>query len=213
MIRLHGYWRSSAAYRVRIALSLKGIAYEQVNHDLRTAAQRLPAYLALDPQGLVPALETGDATLIQSGAILEWLDETHPETPLLPAEATGRAIVRGMAAILGCDTHPLHNLRVAGALRERFGADDGQVRAWITHWIETGLAALEPLVARHGGGFAYGGAPGLVDCYLVPQLYAAARFGVDVTPFPSVSATGAAAAALPAFAAAHPSAQPDADQA
>lgn len=213
MIRLHGYWRSSAAYRVRIALALKGIAHDQVTHDLRTGAQRSSDYLAIDPQGLVPALETGDAVLVQSGAILEWLDEAYPEPPLLPAGATPRAIVRGMAAILGCDVHPLHNLRVAQALRSRFGADDEQVRLWIVHWIGTGLTALEPLVTRHGAGFAYGDAPGLVDCYLVPQLYAAARFGVDLAPFPRIAAAGAAAAALPAFAHAHPAVQPDADPA
>ncbi len=213
MIRLHSYWRSSAAYRVRVALALKGVAYEQVTHDLRTGAQRAPAYLAFQPQGLVPALDTGDAVLVQSPAILEWLDEVYPTPPLLPGDPSARAIVRGMAAMLACDVHPLHNLRVTAALRERFGADDEQVRLWIVHWIATGLAALEPLVARHGGGFAFGDAPGLADCYLVPQLYAAARFGVDLAPFPRIAAVGAAAAALPAFAAAHPAAQPDADPA
>lgn len=208
---LHGYWRSGAAYRVRIALALKGIAYDQVNHDLRTGAQAAGEYAALNTQHLVPTLVAGDTVLTQSSAILEWIEETHPDPALLPADHAGRAIVRSMAAIIGADTHPLHNLRVLKALRSDLGASDDAVQAWIARWIGDGFAALEPLIARHGRGFAYGDAPTLADCFLVPQLYSAERFSVDLTRFPKLVAAAEAARALPEVAAAHPSRQPDAD--
>lgn len=208
---LHGYWRSTASYRVRIALAVKGVDYAQVTHDLRTGAQRDPAYLALAPQGLVPALEADGLVLTQSPAILEWIEERWPTPALLPADAEGRAAVRAMAALIGCDLHPLNNLRVLAALRSEFGASQAQVDAWIARWIGDGFAALEPQVARHGAGFAFGEAPTLVDCYLVPQLYSAERFGVDLTPYPTLVAAGEAMRAIPEVAAAHPSAQPDAD--
>ena len=156
MIRLHDYWRSGAAYRVRIALHLKGIAYDIAAHDLRCGDQRAPDYLAVNPQGLVPALDTGTATLTQSLAILEWLDERYPAVPLLPADAESRAIVRGMAQIVCCDIHPLNNLRVLTALRRDLGASEEQVEAWIGRWIGEGFAALEVLIARHGGAYAFG---------------------------------------------------------
>ena len=210
---LHGYWRSGAAYRVRIALALKGVAYEQVNHDLRTGAHAADAYAALNAQHLVPTLVDGDTVLTQSGAIIEWLDETHPEPALLPPDAGGRAIVRSMAAIIGADTHPLHNLRVLTALRDDLGADDAAVQAWIARWIGAGFAALEPLIARRGAGFAYGDAPTIADCFLVPQLFSAERFAVDLAPYPALVAAGERARALAAVAAAHPSRQPDADPA
>ncbi|KQR88044.1 maleylacetoacetate isomerase [Sphingomonas sp. Leaf343] len=208
---LHGYWRSSAAYRVRIALALKGLAYEQVNHDLRTGAQSAPDYTALNPQHLVPTLEVDGLILTQSLAIVEWLDERHPTPALLPADADGRAIVRAMATTIGADIHPLHNLRVLKRLRSDFAADEAAVNAWIAEWMTAGFAALEPTIEKHGRGFAYGNAPTIADCFLVPQLYAAARFGVDTTPYPVLAAAGAKAAAVAAFAAAHPSRQPDAD--
>lgn len=208
---LHGYWRSTAPYRVRIALELKGVAFAQVTHDLRAGAQRDPAYLALNPQGLVPALETGGTVLTQSPAILEWLEERYPAPPLLPADRQARAVVRAMAAMIGCDIHPLNNLRVLTALREEFGASGAQVTAWIARWIAAGFAALEPMIERHGDGFAFGDMPTLADCYLVPQLYSAERFGVDVASFPSLVAAAGRARALDAFAAAHPDRQPDAD--
>jgi maleylpyruvate isomerase len=209
-IRLHGYWRSGAAYRIRIALNVKGIDHAQVTHDLRRGEQSSNAYRALQPQGLVPALETDDGILVQSPAILEWIEERFPAPPLLPADSGGRAVVRGMAAVIACDIHPLNNLRMLKAIRE-FGADEAMVGAWITRWIGDGFAALETLIARHGGGFAYGATPTLADCCLVPQIYSAERFGVDLAPYPRLVAAGEKARALPAFAAAHPSRQPDAD--
>lgn len=212
-LRLHGYWRSTAAYRVRIGLNLKGLAYEQAPHDLRTGAQRDPAYMALAPQGLVPALETPTGVFTQSLAILEWLDERFPTPPLLPADPDDRAVVRAMAEIVACDVHPLNNLRVLNALRADFAADQAQVDAWIARWIADGFAALEQLVARHGGAFAFGDQPTLADCCLVPQIYSAERFKVDLGPFPHLRAAAARAGELDAFAAAHPARQPDADPA
>jgi len=206
---LHGYWRSGAAYRVRIALALKGVAYAQVNHDLRIGGQADPAYAALNPQRLVPALEVDGLVLTQSVAILEWLDERFPDPPLLPGDADDRAIVRAMVATLATDVHPLHNLRTLKALRQDFGASETQVNAWMARWMTDGFAAIEALIARHGGTFAYGDTPTLADCVTVPALYSAARFGVDTTAYPRLVATGARAAARAE--AAHPDRQPDAD--
>ncbi|MGQ3041574.1 MAG: maleylacetoacetate isomerase [Brevundimonas sp.] len=208
---LHGYWRSGAAYRTRIALALKGIDYEQQGHDLRTGAQKDPAYLALNPQGMVPALEAGGVVLTQSPAILEWLEETHPTPALLPADPVARAQVRAMSALIGCDIHPLNNLRVGKALRETFGADQTAVDAWAARWIIPGFEALEALVARHGAGWCHGDAPTLADCYLIPQIYSAGRFNVSMDDFPRLQAISAKASEHPAFLAAHPDNQPDAD--
>ncbi len=212
-LTLHGYWRSTTAYRVRIALALKGVAYAQVTHDLRKAAQREARYRTLNPQGLVPALETEDAVLTQSPAILEWIDETYPDPPLLPVGANDRAIVRAMAATIACDIHPVNNLRILNALRVEFGADEAAVNYWIARWIGDGFAALETQIARHGDGFAFGATPTIADCHLVPQLYSAERFAVDLTLYPKLKAAAENARALPAFAAAHPDRQPDADSA
>lgn len=208
---LHGYWRSSAAYRVRIALGLKGLDYDQVTHDLRIGAQRAPDYLALAPHGLVPAVEWRDAALIQSPAILEWIEARWPTPALLPDDPEQAATVRAMAAIIGCDIHPLNNLRVLDALRQDLGASTDQVKGWASRWIGQGFAALEVLAERHGKGFLFGDRPTLADCYLVPQLYSAERFGVDLTDFPRLCAAGAALRDINAVAAAHPSRQPDAD--
>lgn len=208
---LHGYWRSGAAYRTRIALALKGIDYEQKGHDLRTGAQKDPAYLALNPQGMVPALEAEGVVLTQSPAILEWLEETHPTPALLPADPVARAEVRAMSALIGCDIHPLNNLRVGKALRETFGADQAAVDAWAARWIVPGFEALEALVARHGAGWCHGDTPTLADCYLVPQIYSAGRFNVSMDAFPKLRAIDDAAKSHPAFIAAHPDNQPDAD--
>lgn len=208
---LHGYWRSTASYRVRIALALKGAEFEQSPHDLRQGAQRETQFLALAPQGLVPVLETEDGSLTQSLAILEWLEERFPEPPLLPAQPGARAIVRAMAYAIACDIHPLNNLRVLNALRTDFSASDDQTQAWIARWVGEGFAALEVLIGQHGGAFAYGDSPSFADCCLVPQVYAARRFKVDLRPFPAIADVDQRARALEAFAAAHPDRQPDAD--
>ena len=208
---LHGYWRSGAAYRTRIALALKGLAYEQQGVDLRTGAQRSAAFVALNPQGMVPALEVDGAVLTQSPAILEWLEETHPTPSLLPADPLERAHVRAMAALIGCDIHPLNNLRVGKALRETFGADQAAVDAWAARWIVPGFEAMEALVAQHGAGWCFGDSPTLADCYLIPQIYSARRFNVPLDAFSRLLAIDAAAALHPAFVAAHPDNQPDAD--
>lgn len=215
---LHGYWRSGTSYRTRIALNLKGLTYAQAGVDLRTGAQRSDAFRALNPQGLVPALEVGPehggpAVLTQSPAILEWLEEAFPTPPLLPAAALERAQVRAMAALIACDIHPLNNLRVLTALRTTFGADQAAVDAWAAGWITPGFAALEALVARHGGDWCFGDAPTLADCHLIPQVYSAGRFGVSVEAWPRLAAIAARAEDHPAFAAAHPDRQPDADPA
>jgi maleylpyruvate isomerase len=208
---LHGYWRSGAAYRTRIALALKGLAYRQQGVDLRTGAQRSEAFVALNPQGMVPALEVDGVVLTQSPAILEWLEDAHPAPALLPTDAIDRARVRAMAALIGCDIHPLNNLRVGKALRETFGADQAAVDAWAARWILPGFEALEALVARHGAGWCFGDTPTLADCYLIPQIYSARRFNVALEAFPRLLAIDTAAAHHPAFTAAHPDAQPDAD--
>jgi maleylpyruvate isomerase len=210
-LKLHGYWRSTASYRVRIALEFKGAAYDQVNHDLRLGAHREAAYLEAAPQGLVPALDVGEGVLTQSLAILEWLEETYPAPPLLPAAHLERAIVRAMAGAIACDIHPLNNLRVLQVLRADLGAGDEQVAAWIARWITEGFTALEVMVARHGGNFAFGDLPTLADCCLVPQVYSANRFGVDFTAFPRIRDVALRAERLAPVAAAHPSRQPDAD--
>ncbi|MGK2911316.1 MAG: maleylacetoacetate isomerase [Sphingobium sp.] len=210
MIRLHGYWRSSASYRVRIALALKGLAYEQVAHNLLAGEQQAADYEALNPQKMVPAMEVDGQVIIQSPAILEWLEEAYPAPALLPSSPNDRAIVRAMAAIVACDIHPLNNLRVVSALREDLGADKDAVLTWAQGWIGEGFAALEVLVQSHGDGFAFGPTPTLADCYLVPQIYSAARFKVDLSPYPGLTEAARNCAALPAFASAHPDQQPDA---
>jgi maleylacetoacetate isomerase len=210
-LTLHAYWRATAPYRVRIGLNLKGLAFSYAPVDLLNAQQRGEAYRALNPQGLVPALEADDAVLTQSLAILEWLEETHPDPPLLPAKAGDRAIVRAMAAIVACDIHPLNNLRVLQALGDLgFPTGSPEQRAWGARWINEGFAAIEPLVARHGAGFAFGVAPTLADCCLIPQIWSSSRFAVDMSPYPALAAVAANAGAHPAFIAAHPDRQPDA---
>ncbi len=208
-VNLHGYWRSGAAYRTRIALNLKGLGYDQTPVDLRAGSQKSEAYRALNPQGLVPALEVDGAVITQSLAIFEWLEEAHPTPPLLPADLLDRARVRAMVGLVACDIHPLGNLRVLNSLRHDLGADEAAVSAWIARWIGEGFAALETMVGDQG--WCFGDAPTLADCCLIPQIYAAERFGVDLTPFPTISAIGKRAADHHAFAAAHPSRQPDAD--
>lgn len=208
---LHGYWRSSAAYRVRIALNLKGVRYAQKSHDLRKGDQRADDYLRIAPHGLVPALVAGNEALIESPAILEWIEARWPEPSLLPIKAFEAATVRAMAAIIGCDIHPLNNLRILKTLRDQFNASDEQVTSWVQRWIGEGFAALETLVARHGGRFAFGDHLTLADCYLVPQLYNARRFGVELSPYPRLVAAAAAAERVDAVSMARPELQPDAD--
>ncbi|MFN3584005.1 maleylacetoacetate isomerase [Phenylobacterium sp.] len=209
-LALHSYWRAGAPYRVRIGLHLKGLPYDYVPVNLLAGDQHGAAYKGLNPQGLTPALVVDDGlVLTQSLAILEWLEETHPEPPLLPRSAADRAVVRAMAGIVACDIHPLNNQRVLKALAG-LGVDEAGRNAWAARWIAAGFEALEPMIARHGAGFAFGESPTLADCCLVPQVYSAGRFGVDLSAYPAIRAAAERAAAHPAFAAAHPERQPDA---
>jgi maleylacetoacetate isomerase/maleylpyruvate isomerase len=208
-LTLHGAWRSSAAYRVRIGLNLKGLAYETAPVNLVANRHQEPAFAALNPQRLVPALEVDGRILTQSLAILDWLDETVPEPPLLPADAFDRALVRSMAQIVASDIHPVNNLRILRALGG-LGVDEAARDVWIQRWITDGFTALEAMIARHGRGFAFGDTPGLADCCLVPQVYNAERFKTDLAPFPGIRAVAARCAEHPAFVAAHPNQQPDA---
>lgn len=206
---LHSAWRASAPYRVRIALNLKGLAYVYAPVNLAAGEQRQDAYRAVNRQSLVPALEVDGRILTQSLAIMEWLEETHPNPPLLPADPFDRAVVRAMADIIACDIHPVNNLRILKALAAA-GQDETARNAWVARWVAEGFDALEPMVAKHGKGWAFGAAPTIADCCLVPQVYNARRFGVDLTPWPAITAVADAAAQHPAFAAAHPNQQPDA---
>ncbi|MFK4232094.1 maleylacetoacetate isomerase [Pseudomonas guariconensis] len=206
-MELFTYYRSTSSYRVRIALALKGLDYQALPVNLLKGEQRGANYLALNPQGRVPALRTnGGELLVQSPAIIEYLEEVYPQPALLPASAEARAKVRGVAAIIGCDVHPLHNVSVLNQLRQ-LGHDDAQVNQWIAHWIGQGLAAVEQLIGDRG--FCFGDEPGLADVYLIPQLYAAERFNVDLSGYPRIARVAALAQAHPAFAKAHPSCQPD----
>ncbi|MEH0195187.1 maleylacetoacetate isomerase [Caulobacter sp. CCNWLY153] len=209
-LTLFGYWRAAAPYRVRIGLNLKGLAYDQAPVNLLKGEQRQGAYLDLNPQGLTPALAIGDGVVLtQSLAILEWLDETHPEPALLPADPLGRARVRAMAQVVACDIHPLNNVRVTGELAAR-GQDEAARRAWMARWLAEGFTALEAAIAAHGGTYAHGDTPTLADICIVPQVYGARRFDIDLSPYPTLVAAADRAADHPAFAAAHPSLQPDA---
>ena len=213
-MRFHGYFRSSSSYRCRIAFNLKGLAPEFVPvHLVRDGGQQHgAAYRALNPQGLVPALEVGGHVLTQSPAILEWLDETYPEPPLLPADPFARSAVRAFCAAIACEIHPLQNLRVLTHLGQAYGQDQDGKAAWCRHWIGQGLAACEALLAgRSETRFAFGDAPGMAEVYLIPQMFSADRFGLDLTPMPRLRAIRDEAEALPAFADAHPKAQPDAE--
>ncbi|WP_145188559.1 maleylacetoacetate isomerase [Pseudomonas sp. URMO17WK12:I11] len=207
-MELYTYYRSTSSYRVRIALALKGLDVRAVPVNLLEGEQRAAGYTALNPQGRVPALRLDDGILlVQSPAIIEYLEEVQPQPPLLPVEAAQRAKVRGVAALIGCDVHPLHNVSVLNQLR-LLGHDEAQINRWIAHWIGEGLAAVERLIG--GRGYCFGDEPGLADVYLIPQLYAAERFGIDLGRYPRVNRVAALAALHPAFRAAHPAAQPDA---
>ncbi|MDO8334221.1 MAG: maleylacetoacetate isomerase [Nitrosomonas sp.] len=208
-LKLHSAWRASAPYRVRIGLNLKGLGYDYAPVDLVAGQQRGEAYGAVNAQHLVPTLEADGHILTQSLSILEWLDETYPEPPLLPKDLFDRQIVRAMSGIVACDIHPVNNLRILKALA-RLEVGQPAIDDWVQRWIGDGFAALEPMVARHGAGFAFGAAPTMADCLIVPQVYNARRFKVDLSPFPAIIAAADTAAEHPAIAAAHPNNQPDA---
>jgi maleylacetoacetate isomerase len=210
---LYDYWRSSAAYRVRIALNLKRLDYRsQAVHLVRDGGeQHAPAYAALNPQQLVPALALSGQVLTQSMAIIEYLEETQPDPPLLPAEPLARARVRALAQVIACDTHPLGNLRVMQQLGAQFGADEAARTAWMRHWIGEGLRAFEALLQHPATGlFCHGDHPGLADVCLVPQVYNAVRWGLSLEAYPGVVAIHARCVQIEAFAQARPESQPDA---
>ncbi len=211
---LYSYWRSSAAYRVRIGLNLKGLPYDIMPvHLLRNGGeQRTPEFREANPQGLVPVLQHGQRTLRQSMAILEYLDEMWPERPLLPATARDRQRVRALAQVIACDIHPLNNLRVLQYLEHEWGVPQAERETWAKHWMAEGFAAFEALLHDHPstGAFCDGEVPTLADCCLVPQVYNARRFGLDLSPYPTITRIEQACLALPAFDAARPENQPDA---
>ena len=213
-MQLYGYFRSSAAFRVRIALNLKQLDYDSAFIHLRRGDQSQPAFLGVNPQGLVPALEIDGQTLIQSLAILEYLDETHPEPPLLPPDAAGRARVRALAQIVACDIHPINNLRVLRYLHRPLGHNQTAIETWYNHWIDSGFRALEGLLAgdKRTGAFCHGDRPGLADIALVPQVVNAERYRLDVHPYPNITRIFATCMKLDAFAAAHPERQPDREE-
>lgn len=210
-MKLHGYFRSSASYRVRIALNLKGLGADQLSHHLRKGEQRDPAYLSINPQGLVPALQDdAGAVLTQSLAIIEWLEEIQPEPPLLPRAPLRRAKIRAFAMALACDTHPVQNLKVLARLRQ-LGLPEEQVTGWAAWANQDGLSACEALISDEPGPFCFGATPTMADLCLVPQLFNARRFGVDVTAFPRLLRAEAAANDMKAFSDAAPDKQPDAE--
>jgi maleylpyruvate isomerase len=213
-VQLYGYFRSSATYRVRIALNLKGIEYQTILTDLRapTRAHRTPEFLALNPEGLVPVLKDGEHTITQSLAIIEYLEQTRPRPPLLPCAPAERARVRALALAIACDIHPLNNLRVLNYLRAPLGHDDTTVNAWYAHWVREGFRGLEEQARRSSGDglHMFGSAVTLADVMLVPQMYNAQRFKVAVEEFPTLNAICAQLRRLPEFARAAPDAQADA---
>lgn len=210
-MKLHGYFRSSASYRVRIALNLKGLTVEHLPHHLRKGEQCAPAYLAINPQGLVPTLENDAGVILtQSLAIIEWLDEIHPEPPLLPKDSLQRAKVRAFAQAIACDTHPVQNLKVLARLRQ-LGLPEDKVTEWAAWANREGLLACETLAAGEAGPFCFGAAPTLADLCLVPQLANARRFGVHVSAYPRLLMAEAAAKQIKAFADAAPDRQADAE--
>lgn len=213
-LRLYSYWRSSAAWRVRIGLNLKGLPYQIVPvHLLRDGGQQhAEAFRALNPQQLVPVLLDGERVMRQSLAILEYLDEVWPDEPLLPATARERERVRSLAMLVACDIHPLNNLRVLQFFQDEWNVPQPERDEWVRHWMAEGFAAFESLVAGHPSTdrFCEGERPGMAECCLVPQLYNARRFGLDLSPYPTLLRIEAACEALPAFQAAHPDRQPDA---
>jgi maleylpyruvate isomerase len=211
-MKLYGYFRSSAAFRVRIGLNLKGVAYDSESVDLPGNVQFGTAYAAVNPQARVPALVVGDRVLVQSMAILEWLEEVYPQPPFLPADPFARARVRGLADVIACDIHPLNNLAVLRYLANPLGHDKEAERRWYHHWIALGFRTLEAMLAgsRDTGRFCHGDAPGLADICLVPQVFNAQRYKADLASYPTLMRVFEACMTLPAFDAAQPMKQPEA---
>jgi len=211
-MKLYNFFRSGTSHRLRIALNLKGIATDYVAVDLRVEEHLKDAFKSVNPQQLVPALDTGEQVLIQSPAIIEWLEEKYPTPALLPAGADARAHVRALAAIVGCDIHPINNRRILETLRKQFGANEDAINAWCGTWISAGFDAYEALMATDSqhGRFSFGDAPSIADVYLIPQVESARRFKVDMARWPLISAVDKACGELDAFKLAAPMAQPDA---
>jgi maleylacetoacetate isomerase len=214
-MKLYTFFRSSASYRVRIALNLKGINYEQAPIHLRRGGgeQLQPSYRAINPQALVPALQDNGRILTQSLAIIEYLDERHPEPPLLPKDPADKALVRGMALVIACEVHPIQNLRVLNYIKSTYGQTDEQVNRWSQHWIDLGLTALEQMVVAQPkrGRFCFGDSPTLADICVVPQLGNARRYGCDLSQYPAILGIEKNCMALAAFVNAAPEKQPDAE--
>ena len=210
-MRLYTFWRSSAAYRVRIALNLKGLPYQSVPKKFKDAEHRQPDYLAVNPQGLIPALDHAGQILSQSLAIIEYLDEIQRDPPLLPANALDRARVRSLAQAIACDIHPLNNLRVLQYLKGPLGHDEDATNTWYRHWIDEGFKGLETEARRWSGNgrHLFGSMTSIADICLVPQMYNARRYQCDLTPYPTLIAISEALEQQPAFQAARPEAQPD----
>ena len=211
-MKLYNFFRSSAAFRVRIALNLKQLSYESIPKVFAKNEHRTAEYLALNPQGLIPALAVEDTVLSQTLAIIEYLNDLHPAPPLLPADPLARAQVRSMALAIACDIHPLNNLRVLNYLRQNLAQDEDGVNRWYRHWVTAGFQGLEVQIAEHSTAkrHCFGDSLSLADLYLVPQMYNARRFNVDLTPFPTLVAISTHLESWPAFATARPEAQPDA---
>jgi maleylacetoacetate isomerase len=210
-MKLYGFFRSSAAFRVRIALNLKGLSYDSAPIHLRRGEQARPEFRGVNPQGLVPALEIDGHTLIQSLAIIEYLNETHPEPPLLPSAPADRARVRALADIVACDIHPINNLRVLRYVTHAYGRSENDIGAWYNHWIDAGFQAMEALLARdpRTGVFCHGDRPGLADIALVPQVVNAERYRLDMSPYPTIARIFDSCMTLAPFQNAHPDYQPD----
>ena len=213
-MKLLSYWRSGSAHRTRIALNIKGLDYDIEAVDLRRGAHKQADFRDKNPQQMVPALILDEGSVLtQSPAILEYIEEAFPTPPLLPSDPLARAKVRAMAAVIGCDTHPLNNMRVLKYQKENYHANEDAIKGWTHHWMSLAFDALEALIERHnsGGLFAHGDAPGLIECYLVPQLYSARRFKLDLRPYKRLTAIDAACGEMTAFQKADPAQQEDAD--